>query len=226
MASFLTNTMHAHRDHDVEPFNASNQVRGVAGDPLGDGMYLRMPRSGNCARNQVAQGYMSGVGGGVVASKWAVGDSGGAIIRAQSGAAKTAALGFGIEGVNSTNGAWTRPHLINTLLTWMGLTTDVPNEPVVAEELPRTLELLGNAPNPFNPSTTIRYRALDGPATVTVLRLDGTRVATLKSSGPEGLRESVWDGRTANGRVATSGVYLYEVTSGGISATGRMTLLK
>ncbi len=93
---------------------------------------------------------------------------------------------------------------------------------------PTALELLGNHPNPFNPSTTIVFR-LDAPGRtdVRVKDLTGRVVATLTLGDlPAGRHEAVWNGRDDSGRSVASGVYVYEVASGTARQSRRMILIK
>lgn len=87
-------------------------------------------------------------------------------------------------------------------------------------ELPQTLWLGRNYPNPFNPQTTIRYGLPQAAhVTLAVYDLAGRRVATLfDGPRPAGEHAAVWDGRTAAGTPAPSGAYLYRLTT---SAAGR-----
>ncbi len=93
---------------------------------------------------------------------------------------------------------------------------------------PRSLVLYSNYPNPFNPSTTIRF---DLPARVhvrlAVYNLLGQQVALLVDDvkGP-GSYTVLWDGRRADGQVASSGIYLLRLESGQQTLVRRMTLLK
>ena len=95
-------------------------------------------------------------------------------------------------------------------------------------DTPLAFQLLGNAPNPFNPSTRIRFDLRrDSNVRVVVFAADGRRVATLASgfmgSGP---RSVTWDGRDHTGRAMGSGTYLYMVDADGERQMGSMTLLK
>ena len=97
-----------------------------------------------------------------------------------------------------------------------------------AGEPPPRSHLLGNHPNPFNPSTTIVF-ALDAPGTalVRITDVSGRTVATLTLGDlPAGRHEAVWDGRDDAGRPAPSGVYLYELQALGLQHTRRMILIK
>jgi flagellar hook assembly protein FlgD len=83
-------------------------------------------------------------------------------------------------------------------------------------------------PNPFNPSTTIRYelpRATDVLLTVHDVR---GRLVTTLASGPQspGLKSAVWDGTTHAGARASSGVYFYRLVAGDVREARRMVLLK
>jgi beta-glucanase (GH16 family) len=83
-------------------------------------------------------------------------------------------------------------------------------------------------PNPFNPSTTIRYE-LGAAATVRldIYDISGSRVRSLESGTKEaGLHEAVWNGRDDAGRLAPAGVYFYRLDADGASTTKRMTLVK
>ena len=99
---------------------------------------------------------------------------------------------------------------------------------LAAVELPAPLRLLGNRPNPFNPSTEIRF-ALDTDARVLVrvYDLQGRLVRTLADTplavGDHAVR---WDGRDRAGRAVGSGVYLYRIEADRTSLNGRMVLAK
>lgn len=86
-----------------------------------------------------------------------------------------------------------------------------------------------NAPNPFNPATTIAWE-LEEPATVDLRIYDaaGRLVRTLlagvrRAEGPDEVR---WDGRDDAGRGAAAGVYLYRLHAGEAELTRRMTLVR
>lgn len=97
-------------------------------------------------------------------------------------------------------------------------------------DLPARLTLLGNAPNPFNPSTTIRFAVPAGTHNDYSLNVYDTRGRLVRrlASGPitPGAHQMVWDGRNNAGDPVGSGVYLYRVSVGEQKSTGKMTLLK
>lgn len=89
--------------------------------------------------------------------------------------------------------------------------------------LPDRLTLSQNAPNPFNPTTSIRFALPSaGATTLTIFNIAGQRVATLVD-GPlsAGFHTITWDARDY-----ASGVYLYRLTSGDHSESRKMILLK
>jgi hypothetical protein len=83
--------------------------------------------------------------------------------------------------------------------------------------------LAQNYPNPFNPSTTIQF-TLDSAADVNleIYTIDGRRIATLVNE----VRSAGTHNVTFDASNLGSGMYLYRLTSAGLSLTGRMTLLK
>ncbi len=99
----------------------------------------------------------------------------------------------------------------------------ITNAVAVENEAPTAFALEQNAPNPFNPSTTIRFsltKAADVSATV--YAVSGQKVATLADGHMDaGSHSLVWD---ASG--FSAGVYFCTLESGGLSKTIRMTLVK
>jgi hypothetical protein len=94
---------------------------------------------------------------------------------------------------------------------------------------PASYALYPNMPNPFNPSTTIRYDvpAGGGDVTLTVYDVRGRRVRTLVSERrPEGRWRVVWDGVDDRGSRASSGVYFCRLHAGRYEATIKMVLLE
>jgi hypothetical protein len=89
-------------------------------------------------------------------------------------------------------------------------------------------KLHGGYPNPFNPSTTLRFEmASAGAARLEVFSIDGRRLRTLVDENLEaGQHERVWDGRDSTGRRMASGVYFAQFKRPGLSESKRLVLLK
>ncbi|HSG29094.1 MAG TPA: alpha-amylase family glycosyl hydrolase [Candidatus Krumholzibacterium sp.] len=84
------------------------------------------------------------------------------------------------------------------------------------------------SPNPFNPSTTIRFRTTrEGRVRLTIFDVSGRSVRTLVDRTlTEGVHEVRWDGRNDEGRTAASGVYFLRMEAGGDSDSRRLVLLR
>lgn len=101
--------------------------------------------------------------------------------------------------------------------------------PVLAAAVPLLgPELAPASPNPFNPSTRIRFRAPAGDAvTCRVMDVRGRRVADLYSGTANGAWQEVsWDGRITGGGAAASGVYLVDLKAGEQVRRQRIVLAK
>jgi hypothetical protein len=101
---------------------------------------------------------------------------------------------------------------------------------VLDEVLPPAFRnaLLPNVPNPFNPTTTIRYEVeRAAPVEIGIFDVRGRAVRVLVSETKEpGRHEVVWDGRTDSGEGAPSGVYLVRVRIGSFGDVRKMVLVK
>jgi glucose/arabinose dehydrogenase len=101
--------------------------------------------------------------------------------------------------------------------------------PTSANEPPRApFTLQQNAPNPFNPSTRITF-ALEHAATARLEIVDVRgRLVRVLHDGPlhAGPHVRTWDGRSTRGREVASGVYVYRLTAGGVTAARRMVLVR
>ena len=89
--------------------------------------------------------------------------------------------------------------------------------------VPAVLEVSNVYPNPFNPTTTIRFIIpQDGHVAIDVYNVSGQKVATLVDDEMDGGTHSVM----FDGSDLASGVYFYRLESGGHTATGKMLLMK
>jgi hypothetical protein len=100
--------------------------------------------------------------------------------------------------------------------------TDTPNMPVARNQLN------GNVPNPFNPSTTIRFElAREEDVRLEIYDPAGRLVKRLvndhRGAGPHSVK---WNGRDEAGDTVASGVYFYRLQAGSFVQTQRMVLLK
>jgi hypothetical protein len=97
---------------------------------------------------------------------------------------------------------------------------------------PTRLALLANIPNPFNPTTTIRFvvpGAAGGAARVALDIFDpaGRRVVTLIDGVlPSGYRTATWDGANDAGTAVSSGIYFARIRSGRETAVRKIALIR
>ena len=94
--------------------------------------------------------------------------------------------------------------------------------------MPTQFALSQNIPNPFNPSTTIRFSLPEaGAVRLAIYSTKGQLVRTLVDGSTHAAYHSVvWNGRDATGREVSSGVYLYRLTSAERTLVRRMLLLR
>ena len=94
--------------------------------------------------------------------------------------------------------------------------------------VPREFALDPNYPNPFNSSTTIRYRIEEpGRVHLEIFDIQGQKVKTLADGdvGP-GVYQVEWDGTDASGKPVATGVYLARLQKGTALLVHKMLLLK
>ena len=119
-----------------------------------------------------------------------------------------------VSGTNlfagTPNGIWRRP------------LSEVSVKPI-SSELPADFNLEQNFPNPFNPSTTIKYELpIASLVSLTVFDVLGREVCVLVNDrGDAGVHEVKFDGSNL-----ASGVYFYRLQAGDFVATKRLLLVK
>ena len=94
--------------------------------------------------------------------------------------------------------------------------------------VPSRFELSQNFPNPFNPSTTIKYYTPKNSfVTLKVYDMLGREITTLVNEQiASGYHEVNWNGLDSKGESVSSGVYIYRLTAGNFTQTKKMNLLK
>ncbi len=104
--------------------------------------------------------------------------------------------------------------------------TGIGDEADLDERQPRITHLSQNQPNPFNPSTTIRYELTrSSKVLLKVYTVRGQEVRTLVDArqNPNSY-QVVWDGRDDNGQTLGSGIYFYRLEVGNRIEIKRMVL--
>jgi flagellar hook assembly protein FlgD len=96
--------------------------------------------------------------------------------------------------------------------------------------IPQVTELIGNYPNPFNPSTTFEYSlaAPAGRVEIAIYNITGQRVSSLiEHSQAVGYYDVSWDATSNTGRPIASGLYFYQLrVDSELISTQRMLLLR
>jgi hypothetical protein len=100
---------------------------------------------------------------------------------------------------------------------------------VAGPVIPKTFGLYPNVPNPFNPTTVIRYDVppSGGAVTLRIYDVSGKLVRTLVD-GPQtaGQKTAAWNGRDNRGHSVASGVYFYQLQAPGYEKTLKMVLVQ
>ena len=94
---------------------------------------------------------------------------------------------------------------------------------------PMDYKLENAYPNPFNPTTTIKYSLpINKQISLIVYNQLGQKVVTLIDNKKQnsGTYEVVWNGTNSNGKQVASGVYFYMLKYGNYSQTKKVTFLK
>lgn len=132
------------------------------------------------------------------------------------------------KNIRTAKGVTFIPHGAGTLPKFAPEAESESIEGSNAAVLPDDFLLEQNFPNPFNPSTTIRF-ALPRAAevTLTIYNLRGQLLRTLLAGPLAAGRYTVtWDGTSESGAAVPSGLYIYRLNAGDYVATKKMTLLK
>jgi len=107
---------------------------------------------------------------------------------------------------------------------------DVGDESGPTREIPKTFTLSENFPNPFNPSTTLRYTVPEGEAkevAIEIYAMRGRKVKTLFSGVREpGVYEVHWNGKDEHGVEVGAGIYLVRLRSDVVVSIRKMVLMK
>jgi len=84
--------------------------------------------------------------------------------------------------------------------------------------------LLGNYPNPFNPTTTISYNlANDSHVVIDIYNIKGQKVKTLVNDRVvAGTHNAVWNGQDDSSKNVGSGIYFYNMKTDNYSSTRKM----
>ncbi|MBN2602397.1 MAG: T9SS type A sorting domain-containing protein, partial [Candidatus Marinimicrobia bacterium] len=95
-------------------------------------------------------------------------------------------------------------------------------------EIPRQFALHQNFPNPFNPTTKIRYELpKECDVKLAVFNIRGELVKwVIKDHQQPGYYEIEWNGHNDAGHLLSSGIYLYRLQAGTYLKTQKMVLMK
>jgi hypothetical protein len=118
-----------------------------------------------------------------------------------------------------------RFELAKNVFDWM---QNITNTNVTPAETPKSTKLAQNFPNPFNPSTTIKFDLKEkGFVTLKVYNVAGQLVRTLVSGEKDANTYTVtWDGKNDRGGAVASGIYFYKMETKDFSQTKKMVMLR
>jgi len=98
----------------------------------------------------------------------------------------------------------------------------------IAVQVPKKVELNGNFPNPFNPTTTIKFGLPeDAYVQLTIYSMSGQKVRTLLDGQvSKGYHQLIWDGTNESGQPVSGGLYVYELRARNKRLLKKMLLVK
>ena len=96
------------------------------------------------------------------------------------------------------------------------------------DEIVSDFSLFQNFPNPFNPSTLIKFRMQhSGFVSLDIFSIDGKHIISLFNGHSSiGLHEIEWSGKDKSGNSVASGIYIYTLSSVDFTTSRKMVLVR
>jgi hypothetical protein len=122
--------------------------------------------------------------------------------------------------VSIVSDAWDSPTIVPVILY---VVTEVETN-----ETPKSLSIVSNSPNPFNPPTTIKYTTPKlGHVNLRIYDVAGRLVNTLINEEKRaGGYSVIWRGNNNNGAPVSAGIYFLKLEACGQVQTSKVALLK
>lgn len=194
---------------------------GVAGDPITDGISISIG-GGTGASNQSYPSEIQPYNGGVACLLYSAGREGG--VHLDNGTFKTVYFSFGFEGIATDAN---RNLLMGNVLEWLGAGAAPVGDAVPTQRLASAPVAV---PNPFNPSTQIRFEvggAAAADVQIDVYDVAGRKVRSLfRGAVQPGEQVFDWNGRGDAGDAVASGLYLARVRVDEQTSSLKMLLAK
>lgn len=206
--------------------SGQRRIYGEDAHPITGGFELYLIGSQGAA-NQYSPASITVLDGGEQILHYAAGSMEACGVSGTYGAGRFVFLSFGLEAVSGINNTTSREEFLTRCFGFFGdsLLTTSPQRPAPS----LALELAQNFPNPFNPVTTIRFFVPAGAerVTLTIYNTLGQELRTLFSGAAAGIPAVVtWDGRSADGTPAASGLYLYRLQAGSAQMSRTLQLVR
>jgi hypothetical protein len=210
---------------DFDSNTTENIMLGVGGDPIGGGINIYI--IGGEPNNQISQEVLVPLAGADSVFTYIQGGAG--AVKYSSGAYKTVLFGFGFEALNAVGTFASRLVVLERVLNWFGISTEV-------EEENRKLGIknleLRIFPNPFSHKVNIyvmgaQAHRCTGAQEIKIYDVAGRAVRSLSiphSKFP--IPNYSWDGRDEKGRLLPAGVYFVRVMSGEFEKTKKILKIK
>lgn len=192
-------------------------VAGLPGSPFGYSLVATLNGTGG-AGNSTDPDALAATGAGALAQTYR--DGTWAAVVSTWGAGRSYFCGYAVESLD----AGSATAFLRGFLDWArGLPSGVGSPPADGR-----LFAAAAAPNPFNPSTTLRFSlAAAAAAQVDICDLRGHRVRRLlQGELPAGAVALVWNGRDDAGADLPSGVYVARIEAAGLVRSVKMVLAK
>jgi len=138
------------------------------------------------------------------------------------------------HGAGMTNYSWT-DHQVTPGTTYYYKLQDISihgyatmHDNVASATIAAGYVLAQNFPNPFNPETVIRFvLPAQAQTKLAVYNMSGQLVRTLvNGTVAAGEHQIIWNASDENGNILPSGMYIYRLTAGDLSANGKMVYVK
>ena len=203
----------------------AQRVNGIPGARIADGMSLLLIGPGG-ARNQTSPSSIIALRGSTGIARYDDDNEELCAVTGTYDAGRFVFLSFGLEAVSGGGHTTTRAEFLASCFAWFGDSTLAAG---MKPEMPAAVELVPCYPNPFNPTTTIRFSAPRGmrPVTLVLYNILGERVATLYDGVGTGSQISAqWNGLTENGPPAASGFYVCRLQAGRALRTQTLQLVR